>query len=238
MGVVDGKLRSKRIDQSPYLFHFTKGSPAEAGKAMYSIIENEKLISERGYISFTASPITALQRFFETPIYRTGHPMYQPYGLGFSRDLLVKGYGARNVIYSSKEDLKSIPEDLLWRSERLDVDVYDFEYLREWRIRGNVFDFSQFPKEQILIIAPTKEELNNFVVKHDLVFNPVVDYINGDIDPDWDEVFYRNYKGITLHEALSKQDDYAVSASTVTQILGADMVNELFGPALYVSGSK
>ena len=64
MGVVDGKLRSKKIDQSPYLFHFTKGSPAEAGKAMYSIIENEKLISERGYISFTASPITALQRFF------------------------------------------------------------------------------------------------------------------------------------------------------------------------------
>ena len=164
--------------------------------------------------------------------------MYQPYGLGFSRDLLVKEYGARNVIYSSKEDLKSIPEDLLWRSERLDVDVYDFEYLREWRIRGNVFDFSQFPKEQILIFAPTKEELNNFVVKHDLFFNPVVDYINEDIDPDWDEVFYRNYKGIKLHEALSKQDDYAVSASTVTQILGADMVNELFGPALYVSGSK
>ena len=238
MGIVDGKLRSKRIDQSPYLFHFTKGSPGEAGRAMYSIIEEEKLMSKNGFISFTASPVTALKRFFETRIFRTGHPLYQPYGIGFSRDILVKHFGARNVIYSSLEELKSMPGNLSWRCERLDVDVYDFEYLREWRIKGGEFDFSQFPKEHILIIAPTKEELNNFVVKHDLVFNPVVDYINGDIDPDWDEVFYRNYKGITLNDAFSKQDDYAVSASTVTQVLGTDMVNELFGPSLFVSGSK
>ena len=238
MGIVDGKLRSKRIDQSPYLFHFTKGSPDEAGRAMYGIIEEEKLMSKNGFIIFTASPVTALKRFFETRIFRTGHPLYQPYGIGFSRDILVKHFGARNVIYSSLEELKSMPGNLSWRCERLDVDVYDFEYLREWRIKGDEFDFSQFPKEHILIIAPTKEELNNFVVKHDLVFNPVVDYINGDIDPDWDELFCRNYKGITLNDAFSKQDDYAVSASTVTQVLGTDMVNELFGPSLFVSGSK
>lgn len=89
MGIVDVKLRSKRIDQSPYLFHFTKGTLEEAAHSMYSIIEMQKLISERGYISFTASPITALKRFFETPIYRTSQPMYQPIGIGFSRDLLV-----------------------------------------------------------------------------------------------------------------------------------------------------
>jgi hypothetical protein len=65
-----------------------------------------------------------------------------------------------------------------------------------------------------------------------------VDYYNGDIEPDWDEVFIRNYKGLSLQSALSKQDDYAVSASTVTQVLGEDMVNEIFGPELFVSGSK
>ena len=57
MDIVDGKLRSKKLDQSPYLFHFTKGKLDQAREAMYSIIETEKLISKNGYISFTASPI-------------------------------------------------------------------------------------------------------------------------------------------------------------------------------------
>lgn len=237
MGIVDGKLRRQKIDQSPFLFHFTKGTMEEAGNAMYSIIESEKLISRRGYISFTASPITALKGFFETKIYRRGLPMYQPIGIGFSRDVLVKKYGARNVIYCNREEIRIIPDELKWRSELLEVDEYDFEYLREWRIPGNCFDFSSFPKEHILIIAPTKEDLNNFVIKHDLVFNPVVDYINGDIEPDWDEVFVRNYKGLSLQSAFSKEDDYAVLASTVAQVLGEDMVKEIFGPELFVSGS-
>ncbi len=237
MGIVDGKLRRQRIDQSPYLFHFTKGTMEEAGKAMYSIIESEKLISRRGYISFSASPITALKKFFETKTYRTGLPMYQPIGIGFSRDVLVKKYGARNVIYCNREEIQEIPNELKWRCGLLEVDEYDFEYLREWRIKGDFFDFSGFPKEHILIIAPTKNDLNNFVIKHDLVFNPVVDYINGDIEPDWDEVFVRNYKGLSLQSALNKEDDYAVSASTVTQVLGEDMVKEIFGPELFVSGA-
>ena len=49
MGIVDGKLRRQKIDQSPYLFHFTKGTIEEAGHAMYSIIESERLISNRGF---------------------------------------------------------------------------------------------------------------------------------------------------------------------------------------------
>ena len=117
MGIVDGKLRRQKIDQSPYLFHFTKGTIEEAGNAMYSIIESERLISNRGYISFTSSPITALKKFFETKINRTGLPMYQPIGIGFSRDLLVKEYGARNVIYSNRDEYKEIPEQLKWRSD-------------------------------------------------------------------------------------------------------------------------
>ena len=237
MGIVDGKLRRQRIDQSPYLFHFTKGTMEEAGQAMYSIIESEKLVSRRGYISFTASPITALKRFFETKIYRSGLPLYQPVGIGFSRDVLVKEFGARNVIYCNREEIQRIPDDLKWRCELLEVDEYDFEYLREWRIEGDCFDFSSFPKEHILIIAPTKEDLNNFVIKHDLVFNPIVNYISGDVEPDWDEVFVRNYKGLSLLSALNEKDDYAVSASTVTQVLGEDMVKEIFGPELFVSGT-
>lgn len=238
MSVLSDKFRTKKLDQSPYLFHFTKGTMQEAGEAMYSIIESQSLISKKGYISFTASPITSLKKFFETPVYRTGLPMYQPIGIGFSRDLLVQNYGARNVIYCSKSEYQEMPEHLLWRTERLDVDEYDFEYLREWRIQGEKFDFYMFPKEHIIIIAPTKGDLNNFVIKHDMIFNPVVDYINGDIEPDWDEIFVRNYKGLTMLEVAEKPDDYAVSASTITQILGEDMTDEIFGTSLYVSRSK
>lgn len=238
MGIVDGKFRSKRLDQSPYLFHFTKGTLAQAGESMYSIIEQEKLVSQNGYISFTASPITSLKRFFETSTCKTGLPMYQPIGIGFSRDIMVKKYGARNVIYCGRDEIELIPEELRWRTDLLEVDVYDFEYLREWRIKGGEFDFSGFPKEHILIIAPTQNDLNNFVVKHDLVFNPIVDYYNGDIEPDWDEVFVRQYKGMTLSGALSKEDDFAVSGSTVCQVLGEDMINTLFGTSIFVSGSK
>jgi hypothetical protein len=164
--------------------------------------------------------------------------MYQPIGIGFSRDIMVKKYGARNVIYCGRDEMELIPEELRWRTDLLEVDVYDFEYLREWRIKGGEFDFSGFPKEHILIIAPTKNDLNNFVVKHDLVFNPIVDYYNGDIEPDWDEVFVRQYKGMTLSGALSKEDDFAVSGSTVCQVLGEDMINTLFGTSIFVSGSK
>lgn len=238
MGIVDGKFRSKRLDQSPYLFHFTKGTLAEAGEAMFNIIGSEKLLSEKGYICFRASPITALEKFFKTPTYRTGLPMYQPIGIGFSRDILVKDYGVRNVIYCNKKELEEIPEHLRWRSQRLEVDEYDFEYLREWRMEGNEFNFSSFPKEHILIIAPTQNDLNNFIVKHEMVFKPIVDYYNGDIEPDWDEEFVRKYKGISLNVALSKADDYAVSGSTASQVLGQDMVNELFGINLFVSESK
>ena len=59
MGTFDNKFRSVKPDQSPYLFHFTRGPEEEAKKAMYSIIEQKELISKSNdYICFTTSPIT------------------------------------------------------------------------------------------------------------------------------------------------------------------------------------
>ena len=39
-------------------------------------------------------------------------------------------------------------------------------------------------------------------------------------------------------EVADKPDDYAVSASTITQILGEDMTDDIFGMSLYVTGSR
>lgn len=229
MGTFDSKFRSVKPDQSPYLFHFTKGTAEEAKNAMNSIIEHKKLISKStDYVCFTATPITAMHRFFKTTVNRTGLPMYQPFGIGFARDILVRDFGARNVIYCDEKELKLIDDNFKWRSEPLIVNTYDFEYLREWRIRGKEFDFSEFPQEHIIIIAPHLDDLNDLVSGHDLVFRPFVDYVNGDIEPDWDEVFPRIYKGLSLDAIKSGcTDDYQVSGATLSQKIDEDMLSAI-----------
>ena len=69
--------------------------------------------------------------------------MYLPWGLGFSRDILVRDFGARNVIYTDGNE--DIPEHLKWRTDILMWTLMIFEYLREWRIKGKTFNFSNFP---------------------------------------------------------------------------------------------
>ncbi len=221
----DEKFRKVRIDQSPYLFHFTSGTFDEAKAKMYNILDSKKIISEYGVICFTASPITAILDFFKTKVSTTGLPMYQPFGIGFSRNLLIRDYAARNVLYCSEEELSSLPPDLRWRSLRLDVGRYDFEYLREWRIHESVFNFSSFPREQILIVAPTPKDLNDLIVAHDVVLRPVATYDSMELEEE--EAFLRNYLGMSIEEIASKKSDFAVAESASSQAIGEDMINSL-----------
>lgn len=244
MSIVDEKFRMTRLDQSPYLFHFVRGTLSEAKETMTKIINTQKLKSLRDdYICFTASPITAVLDFFKTTVNRTGNPMYQPYGIGFCRDLLIQNYGARNVIYGSEEELSSIPSQLKWRSLQLDIGKYDFEYLREWRIKGCEFDFSSFPKEQILIVAPTPSDINDLVIRHDIVFYPEQEYYYKyrdyykEYDEPNEEVFYRMYKGLSIEEIASCKNDYDVSGSTASQEIGEDMYKNFLSAHSMLSGS-
>lgn len=229
MGVFDYKFRSARADQSPYLFHFTKGTPEEAKGALFSILEQKRLISHsHDYICFTASPITSLHHFFETKVNSTGQPMYQPFGIGFARDILVNAFGARNVIYGERSELDLLPPDLKWREELLKVDQHDFEYLREWRIKGPEFDFNPFPLEHILVIAPHLDDVNDLVAGHDLEYRPIVNYYTGDVEPDFDEVFPRRYIGLSMDEIASGcTNDYQVSGATKEQKLEEDMFDRI-----------
>ena len=139
----------------------------------------------------------------------------------------MRDFSARNVIYT--DGTENIPENLAWRTDRLNVDLYDFEYLREWRIKGDVFDFSEFPKEDIIVIAPTMDSLNSVVVKFDMEFVPYVNYYTGDIIENWEESFTREWKGISV-DTLGKLylDDYAISCGTLLQVLGEDMLEKIF----------
>lgn len=226
MSLYNDKFRKARRDYSPYLFHFVNGDDNDPKKTLYKILNEMKLKSKNDYICFSASPLTSIGRFFEINVNRTGKPMYHPFGIGFSRDVLVRDFGARNVIYYDDDESGLITDDLNWRASRLNVDTYDFEYLREWRIKGGEFDFSNFPKEHLIVIAPNLQELNDLVVSHDYEFKPYFDQ-NGNIAPDFEEVFKREWKGFAVDNIKDFIDDFALSGSTVTQILGQDMLDKL-----------
>lgn len=227
MAYFNDKFKRARLDQSPYLFHFINGRDNDPCATLTKILEEKKLISDRGYICFSASPITAIRKFFEVKVNSTGKPLYLPWGLGFSRDILVRDFGVRNVIYI--DETESVPDSLEWRTDKLDVESYDFEYLREWRFKGKEFDFSTFPKEHIIVIAPDLNSLNNIVVGFDMEFTPYIDYYNGTIKEDWSESWKREWKGISV-DKLGEDvlDDYAVSSKVIEQVLDEDMLDKLF----------
>lgn len=237
MGTVDEKFRKVRQDQTPYLFHFIRGTEDEAKAILGTILKEGRLISSKGHICFTASPVTALIDFFKTKKSTDGLPMYQPYGIGFSRDLLIKEYGARNVIYSTEEEIAHMPQEMQWRALRLEVGKYDFEYLREWRLPLDEFNFKNFPKSEMLILAPTVKDLNDLIIFHDVQFTPVENYLTGDLEPDYEEIFYRAYKGMTLTEVAGKKNDYEVSGATSSQVIGEDMYADLLRSHFYLSGA-
>ena len=86
MAYFNEKFKRARLDQSPYLFHFVNGRDKKPGETLLKILEEQKLRSDIGYICFSASPITAIKKFFETKTNSTGNPLYHPFGIGFSRD--------------------------------------------------------------------------------------------------------------------------------------------------------
>ena len=227
MAYFNDKFKMARLDQSPYLFHFINGYDQSPHETLRKILEEKQLVSSKGYICFSASPLTAITKFFDVKVKSTGKPMYQPWGLGFSRDILVRDFGARNVIYT--DGTEGIPEYLEWRTQKLDVDSYDFEYLREWRINKGKFDFSGFPRGDMIVIAPDYNCLNDLVVRFDMEFTPFVNHNNGDIEEDWSEVWKREWKGISVDKLGSNNilDDFAVSGSTISQILEEDMLDKL-----------
>lgn len=226
MARFNDKYKKARLDQSPFLFHFINGRDYTPYDTLKKILDEQKLRSKKGFICFSASPLTALKEFFKVKMNATGNPLYHPFGIGFSRDILVRDFMAKNVIYT--DGTESIPKNLKWRTEKLKVDSYDFEYLREWRIKGGCFDFSKFPKEDIIIIAPNIDCLNHLILNFNMEFTPYVNYYSGDIIEDWEESYTRGWKGIATEQLGEFLNDYKISNLTEPQTIGEDMLPILF----------
>lgn len=226
MAKFNEKFKRARLDQSPYLFHFINGNDTSPHDTLQKILEEKQLKSNKGYICFSASPITSITKFFNTLTCRTGRPIYLPWGLGFSRDLLIRDFGARNVIYTDGNE--NIPTNLHWRTQKLNIDSYDFEYLREWRIKTNTFNFSDISKNDMIVIAPNTDSLNQLVVKFNMKFTPYLNYYNSDIEENWTEEYTRDWKGVSVDELDDTfHDDYAISGATTSQVIEEDMILSL-----------
>lgn len=112
-----------------------------------------------------------------------------------------------------------------WRFLKLDVDEYDFEYLREWRTPGKELDFSSFPQENIIVIAPTDDSLLDFVTREYCVLSWDIDEQTGQKFDDYVEQWDRVWKGVSLEQIKNQNllNDYQVSGSTAEQKIGDDM---------------
>ena len=204
-------IRSIKRDLSPYLFHFTKGKDPKS--CLSTILDEQRLCSERGYICFTESPLSFSNELFEY-MDSFEKPMYSKYGIGFERDLLIDQFRARPVIYGDPEDFRMIGNGLNWRYEELNVHTHDYTWLREWRILGNVFDFSTISKENIIVIASTKEDLKDLVEDFE-----EMDYsiIEGRSYPTPIYRLARTWKGISFEEAVMYNSDNEMSIDVFLQ---------------------
>ena len=213
-------LVKNRNDLSPYLFHFTKGE--DAYDKLTNILNQLKLTSStHDYICFTETPIT---HFRENLLYMNSFykPMLSFYGIGFRRDLLIKDFGAKSVIYGDKMDEANLKKiDMGWRFEELNVLTHDFTWLREWRIRYE-FDFSSISPEDIIIIAKTDDEVRSLCSLQELEED--IDY---EYEPEIGECTMwpmfsnlRGWKGISIEHVEKLASDKEVDSYSKSLKIG------------------
>lgn len=220
-------LRKLRIDLSPYLFTFLKDDhPSEI---LHEILTSGVLKSEKhNYICFTDAPITCYLpnlEYFEKWKDKGYNAMYSKYGIGISRDWLICNMGARPVIYGDASEAEKLHESIKWRFLTLDVENYDYTWLREWRIPQKELNLYEIPKECLIIIAPTEEELKNFIVGWDYD----VDFIEGEPGEVWPLCIYekstekREWKGIAINQIQGFINDYDLIGCAENQTIGEDL---------------
>ena len=213
-------LRERKKDLSPYLFHFTKGFDCK--ERLESILSEECLKSKLGYICFTESPLTCSHELFKY-MESWKEPMYSRYGIGFKRDILIDHFRARPVIYGDDKDFAMLGNGLNWRYELLDVHKHDYTWLREWRIEGNEFHFSSISKEDIIVVAPTEDEIVDVVssLEVDVDFN--YEHENRMANPYLLFRKTREWIGISFNETIKYDNDKTIELITFLQDIGEDL---------------
>lgn len=225
------RIRASKLDQTPYLFHFIKGKPESAKNDLMSILYSGQIYSrsDNDHICFSASPVTQLGTFFQTLNHNTNQPIYQPYGIAFPRDIMIQHKGARNVIYGGEQECKELVKaGFGWRSMILDVNSSYWEWLREWRTYGKVFDFKSI-KDHILIITRTQKELLDIAVNVGYMESFDYDPTTGEEYLELVETYDRKWKGVSIESIVHNDymNDYQLREALSQQQIGEDMFDDV-----------
>jgi hypothetical protein len=175
-----------RIDQSDFIIHFTKGksnnTSEEAYKNFKKILSDGELIGGTGYIKgiykcvcFTESPIGCLiqdrnksKNYLNNKYFKR----YSPFGFHFSK-IHIHSKGGRQVIYSTDDEYKSLPETFKWRfvlykPHKVEDKSIDFTWEREWRIKENL----KFDKKNVNLVFPNQDWINRFIKDYESFLLP------------------------------------------------------------------
>lgn len=220
-------LRDRKPDLSPFLFHFTSGGDPFSN--INSIIEERRLVCRRNVetylkaVCFSESPLTLSLQVFNY-MNEWPKPRFSKYGLGFKRDVLIRDCVARPVIYGDEHEYELLPNELKWRFERLDVSQHDFQWLREWRIKGDTFDFSNISTDDIIIIAPTTEDLEKIVAFQE--FDELdFEFDHGKTFPYPIYKLSREWKGVSFEILSSYSSDNELERVTDSQEIGETILS-------------
>ena len=213
-------LRRLKPDLTPYLFHFTGGSDPVGN--MKSILSQKKLMSSNGYLCFTDSPLSMLGEELKY-MDKFTRPMFSQYGIGFVRDILIGDFGCRPVIYGDENEKKFIDASLHWRFEPLDIVSHDYTWLREWRINGDVFDFSTIKSSNIVVVAPNEDALQEIIADVDFDVDFDYDSDSKESHPYLVYTIRRMWKGVPLSQAASYKDDNEMLEALELQKIGEEI---------------
>lgn len=226
MGNPSDNIRTIRHDLSPYLFNYLRDD--NAPDILHEILTTGTLRAiENEFICFTDAPITCYLtnlRYFESWKQRGRKAMFSKYGIGISRDWLYDNRNARPVIYGKKDEVNLLDESIKWRFQELDLRIKDFSWLREWRIPMKELNLYNIPKEHIIFIVPTKDEIKDFAV--DWVFDvEFEEFEKGECFPYITEKPQdtRSWKGFAIDQIQGIENDFVLSALTSNQIIGEKM---------------
>ena len=209
------RLRNMRLDLSPYLFHFTNSLDT-----LWTILGETCLKSDRNkYVCFTETPLCLMISMLDY-MGIWNKPILGKYGIGFKRDILIKEYGARPVIYCDAQQQRDIGQNIKWLYEELNVSEHDFQWLREWRVKGQL-DFSKIDRNDMLIIVSKSDEAETCAYYIENV-QPLYDEDGNFIDADFDiKRFYRCLPLDKLRKALEEKclGDYELLPILEQQII-------------------
>ena len=167
----------RRIDQSDFIIHFTKGKTNNSSEQGYEnfkkILADGKLIGgnfmirgEYKCVCFTESPIRCLvqgknssKNYLEEKYFQR----YRPFGFQFSKKHIHQ-MGGRQVIYSTDNEYLSLPENFKWRFMHHEHYIdgknsIDFTWEREWRLKEKLI----FNNKEVNLVFPNRFWIDRFI---------------------------------------------------------------------------